>query len=44
MIKILKAWLVILKALIDGKKITNHENSKYATNTVKEIELYNNYS
>ena len=44
MIKTLKSWLVILNALIEGKKITNHENSKYATNTVKEIELYNNYS
>ncbi|TWO27813.1 hypothetical protein XK09_07200 [Campylobacter lanienae] len=28
---------MLLKALIDGKKITNHENSKYATNSVKEI-------
>lgn len=28
---------MILNALIDGKKITNHENSKYATNSVKEI-------
>ena len=28
---------LLLKALLDGKKITNHENSKYATNSVKEI-------
>lgn len=28
---------MILNALIEGKKITNHENSKYATNSVKEI-------
>ena len=28
---------MILNALIDGKKITNHENSKYATNSVKDI-------
>lgn len=28
---------LLLNALLDGKKITNHENSKYATNSVKEI-------
>lgn len=28
---------MLLNALIDGKKITNHEVSKYATNSVKEI-------
>ena len=28
---------MLLNALINGKKITNHENSKYATNSVKEI-------
>ena len=28
---------MLLNALIDGKKISNHENSKYATNSVKEI-------
>ena len=28
---------LLLNALIEGKKITNHENSKYATNSVKEI-------
>ena len=28
---------MLLNALIDGKKITNHENSKYATNSVKDI-------
>ena len=32
-----KSAQMLLKALIDGKKITNHENSKYATNSVKEI-------
>ncbi len=28
---------MLLNALLDGKKITNHENSKYATNSVKDI-------
>lgn len=28
---------MLLNALIDGKKITNHEVSKYATNSVKDI-------
>lgn len=28
---------MLLIALTDGKKITNHENSKYATNSVKDI-------
>ncbi|WP_096020441.1 hypothetical protein [Campylobacter lanienae] len=28
---------LLLNALLNGKKITNHENSKYATNSVKEI-------
>lgn len=28
---------MLLNALINGKKITNHEISKYATNSVKEI-------
>ena len=32
-----KSAKMLLNALIDGKKITNHENSKYATNSVKEI-------
>lgn len=32
-----KSARMLLNALIDGKKITNHENSKYATNSVKEI-------
>lgn len=32
-----KSVKMILNALIDGKKITNHENSKYATNSVKDI-------
>lgn len=36
---------MILNALIEGKKITNHENSKYATNSVKDIlgDLKRNY-
>lgn len=33
----IKSVKMILNALIDGKKITNHENSKYATNSVKDI-------
>lgn len=33
----IKSVKLLLKALLDGKKITNHENSKYATNSVKEI-------
>lgn len=33
----IKSAKMLLNALIDGKKITNHENSKYATNSVKEI-------
>ncbi|MBQ3167315.1 hypothetical protein [Campylobacter sp.] len=33
----IKSVKMILNALIEGKKITNHENSKYATNSVKEI-------
>ncbi|WP_086280440.1 hypothetical protein [Campylobacter devanensis] len=32
-----KSAQMLLKALIDGKKITNHEVSKYATNSVKDI-------
>ncbi|WP_086234984.1 hypothetical protein [Campylobacter devanensis] len=32
-----KSAQMLLKALIDGKKITNHEISKYATNSVKDI-------
>ncbi|WP_096016939.1 hypothetical protein [Campylobacter lanienae] len=28
---------LLLNALIEGKKIINHENSKYATNSVKDI-------
>lgn len=28
---------LLLNALLDGKKITNHEVSKYATNSVKDI-------
>ncbi len=32
-----KSAKLLLNALIDGKKITNHEVSKYATNSVKEI-------
>lgn len=33
----IKSVKMILNALIDGKKITNHEISKYATNSVKDI-------
>ncbi|WP_086240813.1 hypothetical protein [Campylobacter devanensis] len=32
-----KSAKMLLNALIDGKKITNHEISKYATNSVKDI-------
>ena len=32
-----KSVIMLLNALLDGKKITNHENSKYATNSVKDI-------
>lgn len=32
-----KSVIMLLNALIEGKKITNHENSKYATNSVKDI-------
>lgn len=33
----IKSTKMLLNALIDGKKITNHEVSKYATNSVKDI-------
>lgn len=33
----IKSAKMLLNALIEGKKITNHEVSKYATNSVKEI-------
>lgn len=33
----IKSVKMILNALIDGKKITNHEVSKYATNSIKDI-------
>lgn len=32
-----KSAKMLLNALIEGKKITNHEISKYATNSVKDI-------
>ena len=32
-----KSVKMLLNALVDGKKITNHQNSEYATNSVKEI-------
>lgn len=32
-----KSAKMLLNALIEGKKITNHEVSKYATNSVKDI-------
>ncbi|MBE6430056.1 MULTISPECIES: hypothetical protein [Campylobacter] len=32
-----KSVKLLLNALLDGKKITNHEISKYATNSVKDI-------
>ena len=33
----IKSVKMLLNALIDGKKITNHEVNKYATNSVKDI-------
>ena len=37
--------ILILKALVSGEKITNHENAKFHTNSVKDIigDLRRNY-